>query len=557
MSKRNYMIATAMAVVLITGETQQAHAQGDAFIGGLVGGFIGGALGSQAGQRQQQRTRVVTRTVAPNPAREQNREVQTALNFFGFHVGTPDGALGPRSRAGISQYQIYLGFPASGQLLEFERMVLITAYQRAQFGGAQVTQVTSRHRDGIRGLLEAVRDEMSGGRGRVASAGAYGLPGEVADGVDEIAASSDPTAEQLVQRSGFIQLADLNGDGRTDYILDTSVTGSAFWCNAQACTVRVYVSTPDGYSRNDFQAFNVTPAMFDCLRGTCTIDHGATTRLAAADIQAEPQGAVAPPVPTAQPMVQNPGAAVAAAPMVPSFSLGGAATQVSLASHCNRVSLVTSANGGYTDIGTLSDPVFALNEQFCLARGYAIAEGESLVAQIPGVSAQQVAEQCASFAPVLQPHVAALSLQPRAEVNRGVAQFVLNSGQSPADLATTARICLSSGYLTENVTVAIGSALVLHALGETGYGELPAHHLFQGLGAPQRRELAMEWFDASVPQSAATQSVGFAPGPQSRNALINAALALSGDGARAPAAVAVPTATTGSQLPLFNLGSGN
>jgi hypothetical protein len=548
MSIRNFLTATAAAAALISADASRAQA--DPFVGALLGGFIGGALGAQAGQPRTRARSTTPRATAPNPARETNRQVQTALNFFGFNVGTPDGALGPRSRQGISDYQLYLGFGATGQLTEFERNVLLTAHNRAQMGGAQVTQVTSRHRDGMRGLLEAVRDEMSGAPVR-RTAGAYGLPAEVADGVDEIAASSDPTAEQLVQRSGFIQLADLNADGRTDYIIDTSVTGSAFWCNAQACTVRVYVSTPDGYSRNDFQAFGVTPAMFDCQRGDCNLLPGGATTVAAAI--APSQGQVAAPVASAQPMVPNP---AASAPVVPNFFAGAGAQQVSLASHCNRVALVTSANGGFTDVSTLSDPVFALNEQFCLARSYAIAEGEGLAAQVPGATPQLIAEQCAGFAPVLQPHVAALSLQPRAEVARGVAQFVLASGMAPADLTATARICLSSGYMTENLTVAIGSSLLLYALGETGYGELPAHHLMQGIGASQRRELAMDWFQASVPQGPMAQAVGFAPGSASRNALITAALGMMGDGAGAPAAA--PAATpTAAPLPLFNLRTGN
>jgi peptidoglycan hydrolase-like protein with peptidoglycan-binding domain len=549
-SSKALAVAT-MAAALIAADSHKASA--DPFVGALLGGFIGSALGSQVGQpRTRARASGAASQGAVNPARETNRQIQTALNFFGFNVGTPDGALGPRSRQGIADYQLYLGFGTTGQLTEFERSVLLSAHQRAQLGGAQVTQVTARHRDGMRGLLEVVRDEMSGAPAR-RTAGAYGLPPDVASGVDEIAASSDPTAEQLVQRAGFIQLADLNADGRTDYILDTSVTGSAFWCNAQACTVRVYVSTPDGYSRNDFQAFGATPAMFDCLRGTCTLQPGARV-VAAASGATDAPAQVAPPVASAQPMVPNPRAT---AVVVPNFFAGAGAQQVSLASHCNRVGLVTSANGGFTDVGTLSDPIFALNEQFCLARGYAIAEGEGLAAQVPGATSPMIAEQCAGFAPALQPHVAALSLQPRAEVARGVAQFVLASGMAPADLTATARICLSSGYMTENLTVAIGSALLLYALGETGYGELPAHHLMQGIGASQRRELALDWFEASVPQGPMAQAVGFAPGSGNRNALIQAALALIADGVR-PAPAPAPTATpTAAPLPLFNLRTGN
>ncbi len=459
-------------------------------------------------------------------SRQLARDVQTALNHFYFQVGTPDGVLGRQSRAGISAYQAYLAFPATGELTEFERQVLITSYQRAIAGGPQVTRVSQTHRDGLRGLLEVVRDEMMGGGARARSAGAYGLPAEVADAVDEIAASSDPSADQLVQRSGFIQLADLNGDGRTDYIIDTSVTGSAFWCNAQACTVQVFVSTPDGYVRNDFQTNVSTPASFDCLRSSCQLSENATTTVAA--ITTAPSGGVAPPVAAAQPMVQNPGASqaavVAAAPVMPNFFPGGAQPQaVSLASHCNRVGLVTAANGGISDISSMTNPDFTLNEQFCLARGYAIAGGEALMAQIVGMTPQMAAQQCAGISAAMQANVAALSQQPRDAVLAGVMQFVLASGMSSDDLASTARVCLASGYSTDTLPVALGSALILTALGETAYGELPAHHLMQGIGTVQRRDLAADWFRASMTAGGATE-VSFQPGPAARNALILAAV---------------------------------
>ncbi|MCC5971492.1 MAG: peptidoglycan-binding protein [Pararhodobacter sp.] len=530
---------TTAALVLALGAAHTSRAEADAFVGGLVGGIIGGAIGSNV--RTQPRRATQARPVVASPQRQQNREIQTALNHFGFNVGSADGALGPRSRAGISQYQGYLGFPTTGQLTDFERTVLLSAYQRSQMGGSQVMRIANTHRDGMRGLLPTVRDEMRGGGGR--TAGAYGLPPEVADAVDEIAASSDPSAEQLVQRAGFIQLADLNGDGRTDYILDTSVTGSSFWCGARDCTVVVFASTPDGYMRNDFLAREVTPAMVTCRRGDCSIDAGgAVTTLAAAPA---PETPVAPTEVVAAP----------AAPAMPTFFGGQGAQTVSLASHCNRVGLVTNANGGLTDINSMDDPVFTLNEQFCLARAMAIADGEALATQVPGVTAQAITEQCNGFAPVLQPHVAALELQPRDEVLRAVAGLVLQSGMDPSDLAATARICLSSGYMQDAMPVAVGSALLLAGLGETGYGELAAHHLMQGIGVTQRRELARDWYAASVPQPDAPMGidVGFAPGPESRNALIHHALAVLDGSASAPAAVPVEGAAPATALPVFNL----
>ncbi|MFN4099225.1 MAG: peptidoglycan-binding domain-containing protein [Pararhodobacter sp.] len=532
------LTSAALAVALIAGSAERASADiGSAIAGGIIGGIIGGAM--QQNRQPARPQTVVRRTVVvDSTARSQAREVQTALNHFGFNVGVPDGVLGRQSRAGISQYQAYLGFGVTGQLLEFERNVLTAAYHRALAGGPEVTRISQRHRDGMRGLLETVRDEFSGG-GRSRTAGAYGLPPQVADAVDEIAASSDPSAEQLVQRSGFLQLTDLNGDGRTDYIIDTSVTGSAFWCNAQACTVQVFVSTPDGYARNDFQTNSATPVAFDCLGAACRLSD--TTILAAGPATA-PAGTLAPPVSAAQPMVQNPGATpatTAAAAGMPNF-LGSAARpqQASLASHCNRVGLVTSANGGYSDLGTMTDPVFTLNEQFCLARGYAIADGEALMAQL-GINPQEAAGQCGGIASALQPQVSALALQSREAVLSSTTQWVLTSGMSTEDLATNARICLSSGYATDALPVALGSALILAALGETAYGELPAHHLMQGIGAAQRRDLAADWFHASVPASMSTP-VSFQPGPAARNALILTAVDVANGGApMAPVALPV------------------
>lgn len=528
-----YLATVALTFALSASHASRAEA--DAFVGGLLGGIIGGAIGSNV-RTQPRRTQ--SRPVVASPIRQQNREVQTALNHFGFHVGVPDGAIGPRSRAGISQYQTYLDFPATGQLTEFERMVLLSAYQRSQTGGPQVIRITSTHRDGVRGLLAVVRDEMSGVGAR--SAGAYGLPAEVAHAVDEIAASADPSAEQLVQRSGFVQLADLNGDGRTDYILDTSVTGSNFWCGARACTVIVFASTPEGYMRNDFLARDVTPAMVTCRRGDCAIDSaGAAPTLAVS------------PAPEAVPDSH------AAAPAMPSFFGGQGQQVVSLASHCNRVGLVTNANGGHTDIDTLDDPIFALNEQFCLARAFAIADGEALAARVPGVTAEAIAEQCNAFAPLLQPHVAALALQPRAEVVRGVAGLVLQSGMEPADLSATARICLSSGYLQDAMPVALGSALLLAGLGEAGYGELAAHHLMQGIGVTRRRDLAQAWYVASVPQAGPPMATlaGFAPGPDARNALIHAALAMLAANTDATAPATTDTSPPAAALPVFSIGN--
>jgi len=400
---RKIFATTALAAALISSGVGRASADiGDAIAGGIIGGVIVGAI--------NERNRRPRGTGVTSAARQLARDVQIALNHFLFHVGTPDGVFGRQSRAGMSQYQAYLGFPVTGDVSELERQILLTAYQRAVLGGPQVTRIVSTHRNGMRGMLDVVRDEMLG-------------------------VNNQPVVEV------------------------------------------------------------VAPA---------------------------PQQPVAPAAPAALPNFfqgQN----------------GAGATTVSLASHCNRVALVTSSNGGYTELHTMTDPVFALNEQFCLARSYAIAEGEALVAQVAGATPQGIAQQCSGLEPMLQRHVASLSMQSRDTVLQGVAQFVLNSGMSTNDLSGTARICLSSGYLTDNLTVAVGSALVLVALGEDSYGELPGHHLMQGIGASQRSDLAAEWFRSSVPSAGAvTTEVAFRPGPEARYSLILAAVNAAASGSAQP-----------------------
>lgn len=106
-------------------------APSDALIGGIVGGVIGGMIGGATQNRSrpqttQQRT---PRAAVPDSTRQANREMQTALNYFGFPVGNPDGVVGRNTRNGISNFQSFMGYPATGQLTEYERNFLVGSYQ--------------------------------------------------------------------------------------------------------------------------------------------------------------------------------------------------------------------------------------------------------------------------------------------------------------------------------------------------------------------------------------------------------------------------------------------
>ena len=505
-------------------------------LGGLIaGGIIGGLIVNEANKNKQRQrsttTQRSTKSSAPSGQRTANREVQTALNYFAFPVGTPDGALGPKSRAAIAEYQAMLNFPPTGQLTQFERDILVGSYYRAQAGGPATMQQIANNPRGVRGLLVAYKDQMVGGAHGFASAGYGGLPPEVSQAVEEIARNSNVQVDQLVQRAGFIQLADLNEDGRTDYILDTSVTGSGFWCNAQSCAVRVFASTPEGYRRNDMQATNVTPASFDCQGGSCVKVDGQAPVPAAAPAPTQPPATMA-----AAPATPAPGAAAA----LPSF-LGAPVVAASLTAHCNKVSLLTNTNGGYITAATMTDASFALSEQFCIARAASITQSDSLIAAIPGFTPDQIATQCAGFGPVLKEHVAALSIKDRDSVLQGVTAFALSTGMAPDQLTGTAQICLGVGYAKDDMDVAVGSALVLTALGTKGYAELAGHHLAQGFGASRRPDMALPWFEMSL-EAAATGATVFGAGMADRPALIRkAAFTLGGKPERAEAPAAIPT----------------
>ncbi|MCT4553858.1 MAG: peptidoglycan-binding protein [Pelagimonas sp.] len=553
--KKSLISAAVMASVALTPVTAAA----DDFIKGLAVGIIGGAMANQKPQRTTRSSS--SRSTGYSAQRAANRDTQNALNYFGFPAGTPDGVMGRKSRAAISQYQIHMGYAATGQLTQFERDFLINSYQRAQAGGATTAQMIASNPQGVRGLLIAYRDEQLGGStGRSALASHYGLPSTVAATVNEIAKSSDPTAEQLVNRHGFIQLSDINGDGQTDYIIDTSVTGSAFWCSAQACMVRVFASTPDGYERNDFQAFNVTPAMFSCTRGTCSKTDGpAAPQMAAAPVPtpqpAQPEGPTTQmatvPVAAAVPAVQAPAseAPVTGGSAMPQFFASENAPVRSLASHCNMVNLLTSSNGGYVTADTMTDASAALGEQLCFTRSYAMATGDELMSQLQGVTPAAIAQQCSGFGDVLKEQVTTAALQPREEVVRGVGQFVLNTGMAPAQMEKTAMVCLSAGYKADDMNTAIGSALVLVALGKAPYAELLGHHLSQGFGLPQRADLSLSWYEQATDALGNGAVPAFGPGLPERVTLLKAAMTgLPGGGAVQQGAAPVPVS---SGLPSF------
>lgn len=472
--KRIATVAFVAALATTQAERVQADA-GDFVAGAIVGGIIGGAIAKDAQKKKKKTTYSAAgkKPAVSSATREANREVQVALNYWGYPVGTPDGAIGPKSRAAISEFQMNMGWPGTGELNEFEREFLVSSYYRAQSGGATTAALITQNPMGAKGVLMAWRDERL-------TAPAVAGQAPLNPFVPQGAAAQAPTGANPFAKPG--------------------AAGAILAGTAPATEAPAAAPLPT------FAAATEAPA---------------------------PE-----PAPAAEP----------ATPALPSFLASTASEPViSLASHCSKVSLLTNSNGGFVTPVSMTDPNFALSEQFCLARTYGMSESEQLAAKVTGVSPAEIAAQCAGFAPVLKPYVDAVSLTPRDAVLAQVQGFVAGAGMPAAQLAGTAKICLGVGYTTDNLEVALGSALLLAALGERSYEELVGHHLSQGIGATQRPDLALAWYEGALGQTGEVVKSAFAPGMADRADLIRmAAYAVAGQ-AQPGAVVINPAEPTAAQ----------
>ncbi|MCB2095042.1 MAG: peptidoglycan-binding protein [Rhodobacteraceae bacterium] len=94
---------------------------------------------------------------APTPTRadETVRADQNALNYFGFHAGPSDGRMGRQTRSAIADFQMFMQYPVTGRLNDWERGKLIDSYYRAQSGAAH-EYAGIIQTEGPRGLLRAL-----------------------------------------------------------------------------------------------------------------------------------------------------------------------------------------------------------------------------------------------------------------------------------------------------------------------------------------------------------------------------------------------------------------
>lgn len=493
--KRILTAAIAASLVAIPATRVSADA-GDAIVGGIIGGIVGGAIVN--GSKKKPQKKKVYYKSAPKKSgisaatRAQNRETQTSLNYFGFPAGTPDGVLGRNSRAAISQYQVFLGYPATGQLTTYERDFLVSSYHRAIAGGASTHQLVATNPMGAKGLLKTYQQNAAGGVIAAVPGTAQPVPGQ-----GMVVAAPAPTLQPQPAAPGVQVVSPAPAPG----VLAVAPQAGGL-PNLQPAPGTVPVAAP------------VAPA----------------------------PALVAP---QAAPVVE-----AAAKPALPSFM--GETESVSLASHCNEINLLTTGNGGFVTEDKLTNADFALNEQFCLARTYSMTKGEEMAAKVSGFTSEQIAQQCQGLGAAVTDHVTALSQKPMNEVVAGVKTFVAGSGMSAGQLSGTSKICLSVGYRTDDMDLAIGSALLLVAVEEPVYGELLGHHLTQGFGAAKRPDLGSAWYEGALTALDNGAAPAFAPGQPERAGLIRKA-ALMASGTEMATGAVDETAPKPAALPVFTV----
>ncbi len=123
------IVATSAIVSMLALSPQTASADlKDGIIGGVVGGAVGALITNEITKERQKKKKSSTSTSTTTSyksstpslnsqySRSERVEIQNALNNRGYNVGSADGVLGKRSRAGIRSFQASLGEPQTGQL---------------------------------------------------------------------------------------------------------------------------------------------------------------------------------------------------------------------------------------------------------------------------------------------------------------------------------------------------------------------------------------------------------------------------------------------------------
>jgi len=158
MWKRNLCASLAAASMVVVGVERAKADDAAALLGGAL---LGGIIVNEMNKNKTRRT-TVRRTGVSSTQREENRQVQVALNYFGYNVGYADGVLGRNSRTGIRRYQADMGYGVDGYLDPHETSFLLGSHQRAMASAHMAPYAQIVATQGHPGLLRTYRNEQLG-----------------------------------------------------------------------------------------------------------------------------------------------------------------------------------------------------------------------------------------------------------------------------------------------------------------------------------------------------------------------------------------------------------
>jgi len=388
------------AMSLVPARPVQADDLGKALAIGIIGGIIAGAANNQANANQ----RNTPRRAAPqrSPVEVQAaKDLQTALNHFGFDAGPVDGQPGRKTRAAVASYQGTLGHPQTGEITDVERQLL-----------------------------------------------------------------QDSMAQERLNPAEAMQLAAANPFGRS--------------------------GLPAEYRRKAaMPAVAAAPAV-------------------------TPVPAVAPAAPAVPAVVDQAAMPSFGVPTEPTRSING---------HCNQINVLTTTNGGFSTAESMPDSTLAMNEQFCLARTFAIAEGQKVAEQV-GATQEQISSLCGQLKAKLEPKLSSLATEQPEAMITSVRADIDASGKSLQEMTVTGRICLSEAYRTDDPVAANAALVTLGAADQKPYAELVGHHLREGFAGAANEEAGKVWVKYALNAMDSGAAPAFLPGQAAeRAAILNKALA--------------------------------
>lgn len=385
------LIAT-MATVGVT--RAEANAVEDAAKLLIICKMTGTCPGVQQRDRRRDDNRGGVRHGGLSPQqKEQNREVQHALNAFNFPVGGVDGVLGEKSRAAISSYQYYMNWPATGKLDSFQRETLVDTWRKLQYGGASAYP-RMLAAEGNRGFLRAA------------------LNPDYLNKYGDLTAGRPPINPPIQPDQGGQEIV---GDDNSD---------------------------DDGWI-----------------------------------------------IPDATPSPSK---------------------VASITAHCDLVQLTSTAKG-LSNSTNMTDPEQALNEKFCGAREFAMRNGQFERDGIE-ITDAQLDKICGVIESQMKTPMQRLVIEGRRDVLAQAAAVNGSIGLTNASKALLyGQICLGMGYRQDNAEMALASALVLTAAGQSPFSELVGHHLRVGVGVAKNSGASSPWYEGAVTALEEGQTPVFEP----------------------------------------------